>query len=208
MVLDGSWNDASVKRPDLQTSKGRVHKLCWKDAHQLYQRLEAGVKEFVLGIKVDLIELLQKQSKNPSLAQDFIQALLSGYEKLCSAAREVSPALLSLEMEHLRRFSLTWEILNKHLYQSIIYSDPLIQNNLPIFISQLRSLYPDKEHEVRYTELVRGYLDFDVEMENINEFWKNSEKLIQVENAKKGFSDKFGNLFEFFFRSIISSRRA
>ncbi len=49
-----------------------------------------------------------------------------------------------------------------------------------IFLLQLRSLYPDKEHELRYTELVRGYLDFDVEMENISDFWKNSEKLIQV----------------------------
>lgn len=43
----------------------------------------------------------------------------------------------------------------------------------------MRALYPDKEHEARYTELVRGYLDFDVEMENIGAFWRNSETLIQ-----------------------------
>ena len=46
-------------------------------------------------------------------------------------------------------------------------------------------MYPDKEHEVRYTELVRGYLDFDVEMENIGEFWKNSEQLIQEYNQQQ-----------------------
>ena len=40
---------------------------------------------------------------------------------------------------------------------------------------QLRSLFPDKENEVRYTKLVRGYLDFDVDMENVRDFWKTAE---------------------------------
>ena len=40
-------------------------------------------------------------------------------------------------------------------------------------------MYPDKEHEVKYTDLVRGYLDFDVEMEHIGEHWKQSEIIIQ-----------------------------
>ena len=57
----------------------------------------------------------------------------------------------------------------------LVYSDPLIQNNLPIFISQLRALYPNKENEDKYTELVRGYLDFDVEMENVGVFWSGTE---------------------------------
>ena len=60
----------------------------------------------------------------------------------------------------------------------VVYSDPLIQNNLPIFISQLRALYPNKEHEDKYTELVRGYLDFDVEMENVGVFWSGAEALL------------------------------
>ena len=45
-----------------------------------------------------------------------------------------------------------------------------------MFVSfQLRSLFPDKENEVRYTKLVRGYLDFDVDMENVRDFWKTAE---------------------------------
>ena len=170
---------------DVNKAKERVSKLCWKDPHQLFQRLEACVKEFVLEVKLRLIELIQKQAKNASLAQDFIQELLCGYERLCNAAQHLSPALIDLELEHLGKFSLTWEILNKYLYQSIIYVDPLIQTNLPIFISQLRGLYPDKEHELCYTELVRGYLDFDVEMENIADFWKNAENLINDYNGKQ-----------------------
>ena len=63
--------------------------------------------------------------------------LLEGYEKLCAASQHITPALVDLEVEHLRRFSLTWEVLNKNLYESLIYTDPLIENNLPIFLSQV-----------------------------------------------------------------------
>ena len=28
---------------------------------------------------------------------------------------------------------------------------------------------------MRYTKLVRGYLDFDVDMENVRDFWKTAE---------------------------------
>ena len=53
--------------------KGKVRQLLWRDPHQLYQRLEAIVKDCVLEQKVKLIKLLKSQAKNPSLAQDFIQ---------------------------------------------------------------------------------------------------------------------------------------
>ena len=53
------------------------------------------------------------------------------------------------------------------------------------FFFQLRSLYPDKEHEAKYTELVRGYLDFDVEMEQIGAFWRHSESLLKEFNNQQ-----------------------
>lgn len=117
--------------------------------------------------------------------------------------------MVDLEKDHLSRFSLTWEILNKHLYQSLVYADPVIQNNLPILISQvtirhsyetdpiiksrsflvfylqLRSLFPEPEHEATYTALVRRYLDFDVEMENIGTFWQTSETLLEEYNQQQ-----------------------
>ena len=49
----------------------------------------------------------------------------------------------------------------------------------------MRSLYPDKEHEAKYTHLVRGYLDFDVEMEQINAFWRHSEAQINDFNNQQ-----------------------
>ena len=65
----------------------------------------------------------------------------------------------------------------KPKYPSRAYLQFLWINNKLNF-PQLRSLYPDKEHEAKYTELVRAYLDFDVEMENIGVFWSGAEALI------------------------------
>jgi len=178
LIMDGAWADTNRPHPSLSGMQEAVHKLVWRDPHQLYQRLEAQLREVVVELKVKLVELLSKQAKNPSLAQEFIQGLLGGHERLCEASKIICPVLGDLEVNHLRRFSLTWELLSKHLYQMLVYSDPLIQNNLPIFISQLRALYPNKENEDKYTELVRGYLDFDVEMENVGVFWSGTEALL------------------------------
>jgi len=178
LIMDGAWADTNRPHPSLTGMQEAVHKLVWRDPHQLYQRLEAQLREVVVELKVKLVELLSKQAKNPSLAQEFIQGLLGGHERLCEASKIIGPVLGDLEVNHLRRFSLTWELLSKHLYQMLVYSDPLIQNNLPIFISQLRALYPNKENEDKYTELVRGYLDFDVEMENVGVFWSGTEALL------------------------------
>merc|ERR1719295_1758445 len=195
-ALGGESGDKTAVQSDMaDTVRPKVQELCNKDPHQLFQRLETGVRDIVVDIKLRLIELLQKQAKNPSLAQDFIQSLLESYERLCSAAQQVSPALIDLEMKHLNRFSFTWEVFNKHLYQCVIYADPMIQNNLPIFISQLRSLYPDKEHEAKYTELVRGYLDFDVEMEQVGAFWRHSDSLLKDFNNQQNELRKRQKMF-------------
>ena len=66
-----------------------------------------------------------------------ILGLLDGYDLLLLVAQEASPALKEFELKHLMRFNVTWELLNKHLYQSCVYTDPLVQNNLPVFISQV-----------------------------------------------------------------------
>merc|ERR1719239_442549 len=178
LVLEEAWGDSNRPKPSLDRMTESVHKLVWRDPHQLYQRLESQLRDFVMELRLRLVDLLQKQAKNPNLAQEFIQSLLGGHDKLCEAGKLVAPVLSDLEVNHLRRFSLTWELLSKHLYQVIVYTDPLIQNNLPIFISQLRALYPNKENEDKYTELVRGYLDFDVEMENVGVFWSGTEALL------------------------------
>ena len=64
--------------------------------------------------------------------------LLDGYDALISTASQISELVEPLEKEHLCKFNLTWECFNKKLYQNYVYTDPLVQNNLPPFIGQVR----------------------------------------------------------------------
>nr|CAD7258739.1 unnamed protein product [Timema shepardi] len=121
---------------DAEKMTDLVHKLCVKDPHQLFQRLESQVQEFVIEAKVRQLELLHREKQTPEIAQIFLTGLLDGYEKLCLAAKQLMTLLHPLEKEHLQKFNLTWEVLNKHLYQSCVYTDPLVQNNLPVYIGQ------------------------------------------------------------------------
>ena len=59
---------------DLNELKEKVRQLLWRDPHQLFQRLEAIVKDVVLEQKVALIKLLKHEAKSPTLAQNFIQS--------------------------------------------------------------------------------------------------------------------------------------
>ena len=67
-------------------------------------------------------------------------AILDNYEKMCSAAAHLGPALADLDQGHLQRFSVTWDIAVKRVYQDVVYSDSLVQNNLPIFVSQVNRI--------------------------------------------------------------------
>jgi hypothetical protein len=40
--------------------------------------------------------------------------------------------------DHLAKFNVTWELHNKHLFQSIAYTEPSIQSSLHLIITQLR----------------------------------------------------------------------
>ena len=77
-ALGGDSGDKTAVQSDMaDTVRPKVQELCNKDPHQLFQRLETGVRDIVVDIKLRLIELLQKQAKNPSLAQDFIQSKMA-----------------------------------------------------------------------------------------------------------------------------------
>nr|CAD7452856.1 unnamed protein product [Timema tahoe] len=168
---------------DAEKMTDLVHKLCVKDPHQLFQRLESQVQEFVIEAKVRQLELLHREKQTPEIAQIFLTGLLDGYEKLCLAAKQLMTLLHPLEKEHLQKFNLTWEVLNKHLYQSCVYTDPLVQNNLPVYIGQLRNLLPGKN--LVYSELVHHYLAFDDEMTLIGAMWRDIETLIHEYNQEQ-----------------------
>ena len=52
--------------------------------------------------RTSLSDLMERQSKDPNLAQDFVAAILDNYEKMCSAAAHLAPALADLDQRHLQ----------------------------------------------------------------------------------------------------------
>ena len=79
----------------------QVVRLCQRDPHQLFQRLQGQLQELTLEVKVRLLEHLSRE--RPGLAQLFLTALLDNYDRLVAAAVSLSPAVHALEHHHLSR---------------------------------------------------------------------------------------------------------
>ncbi|XP_014661514.1 PREDICTED: protein FAM193A-like isoform X2 [Priapulus caudatus] len=184
---------------------GMVTRLTSRDPHQLYQRLESQSREFVIEMKVRLLKKLTTGLKTPQQAKQFITVLLDEYDSLCTASSRVASVLIELEEKHLNCFNLTWDMLDRHLFQSIIYSDPLLQNSLPMIITQMSRYAGNTEGsggDACYPNLLHRYLKLDDEMTFISAVWRDSQKrmedFMQEETAKKMKQKMLKEDWEFF----------
>jgi hypothetical protein len=57
----------------MTSTRDCVRKLCSRNPHQLYLRIEQIIKEYATEIKAGLVDLMHRQEKDPNLAQDFVQ---------------------------------------------------------------------------------------------------------------------------------------
>lgn len=128
-------------------------------------RLVSQAQEFVVEVKVRLLALLHDRSVN-NLAEIFLTGSLNGilesdlsvlidrseyslyisspgllddYDALISTASQISELIQPLK-DHLCKSNLSWDCFVKKLYQIYVYDDPLVQNNLPPFIGQVKKL--------------------------------------------------------------------
>ncbi|XP_072371790.1 protein FAM193A isoform X2 [Scyliorhinus torazame] len=172
--------------PDKEGMKELVDRLCERDPYQLYQRLEQQAREYVLEMKVRLLRHLSLGSKvttvvqGPPQAHQFISLLLEEYSALCQAARTISTFLITLESEHLKKFQVTWELHNKHLFENLVFSEPLLQSSLPSLVAQLRlgTASHDSYSEDMYSTLLQRYLQMDQEMNRVAAEWLECQKRI------------------------------
>ncbi|XP_077672046.1 protein FAM193A isoform X3 [Eretmochelys imbricata] len=173
--------------PDKEGMKELVDRLCERDPYQLYQRLEQQAREYVLEMKVRLLRHLSLGSKvastlsipGPPQAHQFISLLLEEYSALCQAACTISTFLVTLENEHLKKFQVTWELHNKHLFENLVFSEPLLQNSLPTLVSQLRlGTTHDSCSEDMYSTLLQRYHQLEQEMCQVAEAWLECQKKI------------------------------
>ncbi|KAM6220599.1 protein FAM193A isoform 2-T2 [Rhynchocyon petersi] len=174
--------------PDKEGMKELVDRLCERDPYQLYQRLEQQAREYVLEMKVRLLRQLSAAAKvktpsaiqGPPQAHQFISLLLEEYGALCQAARTISTFLGPLENEHLKKFQVTWELHNKHLFENLVFSEPLLQSNLPTLVSQIRlgTTTHDACNEDTYSTLLQRYHRSEEELRHVAEEWLECQKRI------------------------------
>uniref|UniRef100_A0A8I3VY76 Family with sequence similarity 193 member A n=1 Tax=Callithrix jacchus TaxID=9483 RepID=A0A8I3VY76_CALJA len=176
--------------PDKEGVKELVDRLCERDPYQLYQRLEQQAREYVLEMKVRLLRQLSAAAKvkapsglqGPPQAHQFISLLLEEYGALCQAARSISTFLGTLENEHLKKFQVTWELHNKHLFENLVFSEPLLQSNLPALVSQIRlgTTTHDTCSEDTYSTLLQRYQRSEEELHRVAEEWLECQKRIDA----------------------------
>jgi len=73
-----------------------AHRLCSRDPHQLFLRLESQVREFVIEMKVKLLKQLAAGFKTPPQARKFIALMLEEYAHMCRVARRLAGLLKEL----------------------------------------------------------------------------------------------------------------
>ncbi|XP_059869062.1 protein FAM193A isoform X3 [Delphinus delphis] len=176
--------------PDKEGVKELVDRLCERDPYQLYQRLEQQAREYVLEMKVRLLRQLSATSRvkspsalqGPPQAHQFISLLLEEYGALCQAARTISTFLGTLENEHLKKFQVTWELHNKHLFEDLVFSEPLLQSSLPALVSQIRlgTTTHDTCNEDTYSTLLQRYQRSEEELRGVAEEWLECQKRIDA----------------------------
>uniref|UniRef100_A0A8C1U3N5 Family with sequence similarity 193 member A n=1 Tax=Cyprinus carpio TaxID=7962 RepID=A0A8C1U3N5_CYPCA len=136
-------------------------------------------------MKVRLLKHLSSGSKAPGAvaqgppqAHQFISLLLEEYNALCQAARTISSFLLTLENEHLQKFQVTWELHNKHLFENLVFSEPILHNSLPALVARQGTTSHDSYSEDMYCTLLERYHQLDQEMSAVALEWLECEKRI------------------------------
>uniref|UniRef100_A0A8C9S7M5 Family with sequence similarity 193 member A n=1 Tax=Scleropages formosus TaxID=113540 RepID=A0A8C9S7M5_SCLFO len=166
--------------------KELVDRLCRKDPYQLYQRLEQQAREYVLEVRDRLLKHLPPGPRDPAgersrpEAHHFLSVLLVEYSALCQAARTISTFLPTLENQHLKRFHVTWELHDKHLFEKLVFSEPLLCNSWPSLVAQLRQgASPQYSFgEGVYATLLQRCQQLEQEMAKVATQWLECEKLI------------------------------
>jgi hypothetical protein len=67
--------------------------------------------------------------------------LVEFYASLSSGASCLTGALQDLEEKHLAMFGMSWEDLNRLLFERCVHSDPVIQLKIPQFVTLVSIFY-------------------------------------------------------------------
>ncbi|KAL0269845.1 UNVERIFIED_CONTAM: hypothetical protein PYX00_007444 [Menopon gallinae] len=178
----------------------QVMRLC--DPYQLFQKIEDEVKAVVLQSRNYQLNLLKNES-NPAAAKDFITGLIEKYVKLLSSAQQLSSAIDLLLGSQFQRFGFTWHLLNKHLYQSLLFTHKDVQEKLPEFRTQME-IFALKDE--LYHELLYDYMRMEDEMLAVGAAWEKIEPVIEEYKNSKAREVETLNDLQDILKSFFANR--
>lgn len=128
-----------------------------------------------------------------------IPVILDGYDKFCSTASKLSTLLFELQRDHLQNFSLTWQLLNKRMYQRWVYLE--VQDLIPECILKLKDLLDSEAYSAMAHRLIR----FDEDMTSITQSWIEVWSYLQNYNLESG--EYFRRLRRSYFTDMLKEIR-
>lgn len=180
VLLNGSVTRTAIGSPEMSAI---VQKLCASDPHQFFQRLETLTREYLLEVKVRLLEQLSLGYNSVPLAIKFIQMLVNEYSILCKALPLLLLLLQPLNDEsYATKLGVTVELMNKNIFRELIFAEAFMSSNLPLITAQLKlaSLATDPSNKRAADMLNQRYSALDQEMTEIGKMWTSAKGDLKV----------------------------
>ncbi|GAB0092497.1 uncharacterized protein DMENIID0001_074930 [Sergentomyia squamirostris] len=146
-----------------------------RDPHQLFELLCIQIRCIVMAYAEGLKDIIKYKEDGVTPEFNSLELtpyVLDGYDKICNAAKILTPLLFENQSGHLQQFSLTWLLLNKRLYHKYVSSQ--VQYLIPQCLAQLRVISYDDTPTI-----LKRYFDFSDELMLTTEVWKESWLLLQ-----------------------------
>ncbi|XP_075528557.1 uncharacterized protein LOC142560377 isoform X2 [Dermacentor variabilis] len=143
--------------------RAMVSRLRRRDPQHLLQCLKYQAQLFVVESR---LRMLRQLVAGPRLED----ALVAEYAKLRLAWEGLDPLLEELVTLDLNKYGLSWELVNKYLFQAIVYSDPEIHRCLTDLLTQRHSLKFKQDH--------KALLELDNDMTLTTIIWRKVQQLL------------------------------
>uniref|UniRef100_A0A1E1XDR9 FAM193 C-terminal domain-containing protein n=1 Tax=Amblyomma aureolatum TaxID=187763 RepID=A0A1E1XDR9_9ACAR len=143
--------------------RAMVSRLRRRDPQHLLQCLKYQAQLFVVESR---LRMLRQLVAGPRLED----ALVAEYAKLRLAWEGLDPLLEELVTLDLNKYGLSWELVNKYLFQAIVYSDPEIHKCLTDLLTQRHSLKFKQDH--------KALLELDNDMTLTTIIWRKVQQLL------------------------------
>lgn len=149
-----------------------VSRLRRRDPHRLLQCLKYQAQLFIVESRLRMLHhvVAATTSSEGSHGSRFEDSLVAEYTKLRHAWEELNPLLEELVTLDLNKYGLSWELVNKYLFQAIVYSDPAIHKCLPDLLTQ--------KHSVKFKQDHKALLELDSEMALTTIIWRKVQQLL------------------------------